>query len=115
MKSLFECNHLAYLERCLQLKIRIRLFTSLRELVGKRELEFEATHSDKPIIVSILLELLAERYGREFRRYVYDESGKVRDYLQFLVNGRSITQLEGFETRLKENDLVAIIPPVGGG
>jgi molybdopterin converting factor small subunit len=39
----------------------------------------------------------------------------VRSYLQFLVNGRSITTMQGFKTRLREGDSVAIIPPVGGG
>jgi len=46
---------------------------------------------------------------------VYDETGNVRSYLQFLVNGKSITTMQGFKTKLKEGDSVAIIPPVGGG
>jgi molybdopterin converting factor small subunit len=32
-----------------------------------------------------------------------------------LINGTGIPTLEGFKTRLKEGDKVAIIPPVGGG
>jgi len=98
-----------------KLKVRVRLFTSLRELIGKRELEFEVKDSDKPLTVKVLLELLAQRYGKEVEHYIYNENGNVRSYLQFLVNGRSTTTLNGLETKLKENDLVAIIPPVGGG
>jgi len=46
---------------------------------------------------------------------VYDERGRVRSHLHLLINGRSITTLQGFETRLEEGDSFAIIPPVGGG
>jgi len=35
--------------------------------------------------------------------------------LQFLVNGRSTSSLEGLSTRLADGDVLAIIPPVGGG
>ncbi|MDH5419483.1 MAG: MoaD/ThiS family protein, partial [Candidatus Bathyarchaeota archaeon] len=34
---------------------------------------------------------------------------------QILINGRGIKALQGFETKLKEGDTVAIFPPVGGG
>lgn len=95
------------------MKVTIKFFTTLREMTGKREEEIEI--SDPLLTVKELLSYLSEKYGRKFVDYVYDEKGKTRNYLQFLINGRSITTLQGFETRLKEGDKVAIIPPVGGG
>ena len=32
-----------------------------------------------------------------------------------IVNGREITYLDGLETRLRDGDVVAFIPPVAGG
>jgi len=58
---------------------------------------------------------LSKKYGREFIEYLYDEKGNVRKYIQILINGRGINVLQGFETKLKEGDTVAIFPPVGGG
>ena len=95
------------------MKATVKFFTTLREMTGKREEEIEA--SDPLLTVKELLNRLSEKYGRKFVDYVYDEEGKARSYLQFLVNGRSITTLQGFETRLRDGDKVAIIPPVGGG
>jgi len=94
------------------MKVMIKFFTTLRELTGKGEEEMEL-----PSVTTVeeLLKQLSKRYGRKFSDYVYNDVGNVRSYLQFLINGRSVTTLEGFETRLKEGDRVAIIPPVGGG
>jgi len=94
------------------MKVTVKFFTTLRELTGKKEEEIE---SPNLITVAELLNLLSKRYGRGFTEYVYDERGRVRGHLHLLINGRSITTLQGFETRLEEGDRFAIIPPVGGG
>jgi len=94
------------------MKVTVKFFTVLRELTGKKEDEIELPNT---ITVEELLSLLSERHGQGFTDYVYDEKGRVRDHLQFLINGRSITNLQRFETRLEEGNTFAIIPPVGGG
>jgi len=93
-------------------KVKVRAFAILKELVGKREVELEF---EEPITVADLISFLVKRYGSGFKNYIYSEDGEVTSFLQFLVNGRSITTLEGFETKLKNGDIIAIIPPVGGG
>ena len=94
------------------MKIKVKFFTSLREITGKKEDEIQ---SSSIITVEELLAHLSKKYGREFTEYLYDEKGKVRTYIQILINGRGIKVLQGFETKLKEGDTVAIFPPVGGG
>ncbi len=94
------------------MKIKVRFFTSLREITGKKEDEIR---SQNIITVEKLLARLSKKYGREFTEYLYDEKGNVRTYIQILINGRGLNALQGFETKLKEGDTVAIFPPVGGG
>ena len=68
------------------------------------------------ITVARVLGKLAERYGKGFVEYVYDsKTGDVKGFLQFLINGRSAATLKGLETELADGDVLAIIPPVGGG
>ncbi|MGQ9545235.1 MAG: ubiquitin-like small modifier protein 1 [Candidatus Bathycorpusculaceae bacterium] len=96
------------------MQVSVRFFTSLREIVGKREetLEF----SDNRVTVDAVLKRLAERYGKDFVDYLYDsKTGEVKGFLQFLINGRSASTLRGLETELSDGDVLAIIPPVGGG
>jgi molybdopterin converting factor small subunit len=39
----------------------------------------------------------------------------VKGFLQLLVNGKSIATLSGLKTELATGDVLAILPPVGGG
>jgi len=94
------------------MRVTVKFFTTLREITGRREEEIK---SSSDLTVGEVLKQLSKEHGSQFINYVYDETGKVRTYLQLLVNGRSITTMQGFKTRLREGDSVAIIPPVGGG
>ena len=70
----------------------------------------------KKVTVEMALETLVQRYGKRFVDYVYDgKTGKVRGFLQFLINGKSATTLNGLKTELEDGDVLAILPPVGGG
>jgi len=94
------------------IKVKVKFFTTLREIVGKKEEQIELSRS---VTIETLLRQLSKKYGKDFEDYVYDELGNVRGHLQFLVNGKSVTALQGLKTKLKEEDQLAILPPVGGG
>lgn len=94
------------------MKVEVKFFTSLREITGKKTEEIQIQDI---ITVEKLLTLLSEKYGKNFREYVYRKNGKVQGFLSFLVNGKNINVLEGFDTKLKQGDTFAILPPVGGG
>lgn len=97
------------------MRVSVRFFTTLREITGKREETLEFPDREHVTLASVL-ERLAERYGKGFMEYVYDsKTGDVKGFLQFLINGRSASTLKGLETELADGDILAIIPPVGGG
>ncbi len=95
--------------------VKIRFFTILREITNRRE-ENLALDNEKKVTVSIVLKMLEEKYGKAFTDYVYEsKTGQVKSFLQFLVNGASASTINGLETELKNGDVLAILPPVGGG
>ncbi len=97
------------------LRVSVRFFTTLREIVGKKEENLEFPRG-KTVTVNALLKHLTANYGKGFSEYIYDgHTGEVKGFLQFLVNGRSITSFNGLDTKLEDGDILAIIPPVGGG
>jgi molybdopterin synthase sulfur carrier subunit len=97
------------------LQVSVRFFTSLRELVDKKEEILEFPEGEK-VTVDTVLTTLRQRYGKRFTEYIYDrETGEVRGFLQFLVNGKSASTLNRLQTELKDGDILAILPPVGGG
>lgn len=97
------------------MQVLVRFFTSLREIIGKKEEQAQFTEASK-VTVGKVLETLGQKYGKNFTEYVYDEkTGKVKSFLQFLINGKSATTLKGLQTELEDGDILAILPPVGGG
>jgi molybdopterin synthase sulfur carrier subunit len=97
------------------LQVSVRFFTSLREITNKKEETLKFPEGEK-VTVEVVLKTLAQRYGNRFVEYVYDrKTGEVRGFLQFLVNGKSAATMNGLETALADGDVLAILPPVGGG
>ena len=94
------------------MKIEVKFFTSLREITGKKVDQLQLQNS---ISADELVTLLSNKYDKEFREYIYNKKGEVQGFLLFLVNGKNINIMQGFDTKLKEDDVVAILPPVGGG
>ncbi len=95
--------------------VSVRFFTILREVTRKKEEVLEFPEGEN-VTITAVLERLSDQYGRKFSEYVYEEkSQKVKGFLQLLVNGRSVVSFKGLETTLIDGDILAIIPPVGGG
>ena len=94
------------------ISVQVKFFTTLREIVGKKEEQIKLSDSTT---LETLLKQLSKKYGEDFEDYVYDELGKVRGHLQFLINGKSASTDQGMKTKLREGDEIAILPPVGGG
>jgi len=81
--------------------VKVKVFATLRSIVGKNELELQAS------TVGELLEKLYSEYP-EMKKEL--EKGAI-----ILVNGKNIEHLEKLNTKLKDDDVVSIFPPVGGG
>jgi MoaD family protein len=97
------------------LQVSVRFFTSLREIVGKKEEKLDFSE-DGNVTVDMILRRLGEKYGKPFNNYIYEnKGGEPKGFLQFLVNGKSAATLKGLQTELQDGDVLAILPPVGGG
>jgi MoaD family protein len=64
--------------------------------------------------VGELLTSLTVRYG-DLRRHLYSEEGKLRSFVNVYVNDDDIRYLEREGTKLKDGDVVSIVPSVAGG
>jgi len=96
------------------LKVKVRYFTTLRELAGRSEEEVELRDGGNLVT---LIQQVAEKYGKAARNYLYvsPENSELDPSIYFLVNGKNARVLSGPKTELKDSDIVAIIPPIGGG
>ncbi len=66
--------------------------------------------------MSDLLNRLVELHGPAFKSYVMEEeTGAPKGHLLFLIDGTSMNSMAGLNTRLTDDCVVALMPPVGGG
>ena len=75
----------------------------LRDITGEREMEIKNVKN-----VAELLHRLYEIFGDEFRK-------EIKERNMILVNGKNILDMDGYETEIKDEDIVSIFPPAGGG
>lgn len=94
------------------MKIEIKFFTSLREITSKKVEKLELQENTT---IDELIILLSNKFGKKFKDYIFNKKGNIQDFLSFLINGKNINTLQGLDTKLQEGDVVAILPPVGGG
>ena len=57
----------------------------------------------------------AEQNYPGFRERVLDGQGEIKRFINVFVNGVDVRQLQGRDTRVQDNDEVAVIPAMAGG
>jgi molybdopterin synthase sulfur carrier subunit len=101
------------MEIFLKMKVIVKYFATIREIVGKRE---DILEMDGKSTVKDLLVYLSRINGEKFKEYIYKVgTERLNENLQFLVDGRNINTLNGINTKLHDGCKFVIIPPVGGG
>jgi molybdopterin converting factor small subunit len=94
-------------------RITVKFFPYLGKLIQTNELELDLSEGAG---LKDLMRELTERFGRGFIEALYvGDLGPVDPYTSVIVDGRAVLLSEGTECELRENSVVAFIPPLGGG
>lgn len=89
--------------------MKVRFYATFRSLIGKKEIEVHDIRTVKELI-----DYLSEKYSPQIKRELLQRGRKEVDGI-ILVNGHNILHLNGLETELKDEDVVHVFPPAGGG
>jgi molybdopterin synthase sulfur carrier subunit len=92
------------------MKIHVRAFANFREILGK---DLDVDLRDESTVEDLLSSLVSSHQG--LKSAIFDETGKVREYVIIMKNRKAIDSQEGLGMGLREGDEIAILPPVAGG
>jgi molybdopterin synthase sulfur carrier subunit len=90
--------------------VHIKAFANFREILGR---DFQVELDDGSTAKELLDRLCLSQ--QRLKSALFDESGRVREYVILMKNRKDIDSFDGLETKLSDGDEVAILPPVAGG
>jgi molybdopterin synthase sulfur carrier subunit len=91
--------------------VKLKVFGPLRQFISATQVEMALRDGDT---VRDALVRLAGDHGALGER-ILDQEGNLQKAINVLLNGRSISFLDGLDTTIQEGDELAIFPAVGGG
>ena len=91
------------------MSIKIQIPTPLRAYVDKK--------SEVEVHGETVKELLAGLTGQyhDLSEHLYAPDGKLRQFVNIYVNEEDIRHLDNENTKVKEGDIVTIVPSIAGG
>jgi molybdopterin synthase sulfur carrier subunit len=90
-------------------RVLAKFFATVREVTGVRNAEFDVKD------IKELLEILSKTYPKFSETVLKEGTFELKQFFSCMVNGKRIELLNGYDTVLKDDDSVALFPPVGGG
>lgn len=91
------------------MKVTVSVPTVLQRFTNKQaNVEIDATN------IFTLIETLEKSYPG-LRERLCDETGKIRGFLNFYINGEDIRWLDSQNSILSDGDEVLILPAISGG
>ncbi len=90
--------------------VHIKAFASFRDILGN---DLKVNLMDGSTVRDLLDDLISSR--QQLKSAIFDESGKIRDYVLLMKNRKNIDSMDGLDTTLSDGDELAILPPIAGG
>ncbi|MDT8419006.1 MAG: MoaD/ThiS family protein [Desulfuromonadales bacterium] len=92
--------------------VEVQFFSLLRLLLKQDQISLPATKGES---VMQLLQRVQERMAMPFLHKLIDADGGLHPGTIILVNRRNIHHLQGLQTPVNDQDVVAMFPPGAGG
>ena len=95
-------------------KVKVHILRGpLKEIVGNGKISIQTKNNVRVIEV---LNLLAEKYGKPFRNFVFNpKTNEINSYLMLALNGVHVNSKNGLETRIENDSELLILSATGGG
>lgn len=91
------------------MKLKVKLFANFREVTKKKEVEVNVEGNTVRDVVSALM------HDYPNLEPLMLTGQDIKPYVNILLNGKSVRDQEGLDSKVKEGDDITVFPPVSGG
>lgn len=91
--------------------LKINLYTIYRSIAGERSVSLDIEDGSSLSTVLTKLFALHPKLEKEF----LTDDGAIREHVSMFIAGKEVYGTDGLETKLSNNDIIDVIPPVEGG
>lgn len=92
--------------------VRVKFFATIKEKTGTSETLVDIADGT----VGIIIKILSNRYGDEFRKEILLPDGSVRPRVRILLNGVFIDRYsDPLQYAVSDGDAIFLFPPILGG
>ena len=96
-----------------EIRITIKFVGTLRNILNMKEV---TAFCEEDITIKEVLKKLVIKYGKKFEEEIMDlGTERIEPFLIIMVNGQNAIRLDGLSTKLKDGDILVIMPPITGG
>lgn len=88
----------------------VKVFANLRDICGGVAVNVQPNGDRVMDILGKMIELYPD-----LEEEIFTEEKKLKPFVHVYINGRNIIHASDLETRVKEEDQMALFPPVAGG
>jgi len=91
--------------------VTVKFYATIKEVTGTPEVSVEMEWGT----ISDVLNILADRYGKDFREIVFNKNGQLSGNTKILLNGTYIDYIDGLDSSVSDGDAIYLFPAIGGG
>jgi len=94
------------------IKVLVKFFASSAEIIGERDISINLEAKSN---IEDLFKKLARKYPQKFQSTIFDSNGSIKPSYRILLNEQNIEPQNSSKILLKDKDIIAFLPPIGGG
>jgi len=91
---------------------RVVFLGPFRQVTGAKDIEVPMDDNET---VQDLLTKLVDKFGQEFKKVMFYETGRLRENLVIRLDGENIDAKDGLATQIRAGQELMIMPAVTGG
>lgn len=93
------------------MEVTVKFYATIKDVTKTLEVSVEMGKGT----IGDIMNILADKYGKDFRDIVFDKNGRISRNIMMLLNERLVEAVDGSDTPVSDGDTMHLFPAISGG